>query len=323
VGPISEHTNARPHCSFQLGTTTQYGTTWLSVASSTDETGTVVQTLDYYPYGALRISSATSTNEKRKFIGQFSDDSGLSYLQARYYNPNQGQFISEDPSFLSVGDPNQVQQVTGRDQQTFLADPQLANSYNYGRDNPITNKDPQGNIGAAAAIPFLAPEATVATIFAPEVVIPAAVIGSAAFVGYQALLRTSNGLKYGGQFDPKRLPPTSMMGPDNISDPFGGGPPNIDPKIPKWIVGTVAAGIGAQLGTEILEAYVKQLDFTKRFNERLQNQPKGLQQGSNQSNPSRQSAGQSGNSSLQSLLGQLSAVLSKLGQALSDKKSVR
>src|SRR5205085_130571 len=100
---------------------------------------------DYYPYGATRISNSTSTNEKRKYIGQFSDDSGLSYLQARYYNPNQSQFISEDPSFLAVGDANQVQQVSGRDQQSFLADPQLANSYNYGRDNPITNKDPQGN----------------------------------------------------------------------------------------------------------------------------------------------------------------------------------
>jgi YD repeat-containing protein len=30
----------------------------------TDENGVVVQTLDYYPYGATRISVATSTNEK-------------------------------------------------------------------------------------------------------------------------------------------------------------------------------------------------------------------------------------------------------------------
>jgi RHS repeat-associated protein len=157
VGPISEHTNARPHCSFQLGTTTQYGTTWLSVASSTDETGTVVQTLDYYPYGGTRISNSTSTNEKRKFIGQFSDDTGLSYLNARYYESARGQFISQDPSFLSVGDPNAVKQVTGQDQRAFLADPQLANSYNYGRDNPISNKDPLGllalRFGAAGTIP--------------------------------------------------------------------------------------------------------------------------------------------------------------------------
>jgi RHS repeat-associated protein len=63
----------------------------------TDASGTVAQTLDFYPYGATRISSGTGANEKRQFIGQFSDDSGLSYLQNRYYNPTQGQFISQDP----------------------------------------------------------------------------------------------------------------------------------------------------------------------------------------------------------------------------------
>jgi RHS repeat-associated protein len=74
------------------------------------------------------------------------DESNLEYLNARYYSPTQGQFISQDPSFLSVGDPGLVKQVTGRDQQMFLADPQLANSYSYGRDNPITQKDPDGKI---------------------------------------------------------------------------------------------------------------------------------------------------------------------------------
>jgi uncharacterized protein RhaS with RHS repeats len=41
----------------------------------TNENGALVETLDYYPYGATRISVSTSTNEKRKFIDQFSDDS--------------------------------------------------------------------------------------------------------------------------------------------------------------------------------------------------------------------------------------------------------
>jgi hypothetical protein len=47
----------------------------------TDANQNLVQTLDYYPYGGIRISSAASTNEKRKFIGQFSDDTGLDYLK--------------------------------------------------------------------------------------------------------------------------------------------------------------------------------------------------------------------------------------------------
>ena len=63
----------------------------------TDENDNVVQTLDFYPYGSTRISVATSTNEKRQFIGQFKDDPTLSYLQARYYDSSRGQFL---PDFL-------------------------------------------------------------------------------------------------------------------------------------------------------------------------------------------------------------------------------
>jgi RHS repeat-associated protein len=124
----------------------------------TDENDNVVQTLDYYPYGSTRISVGTSTNEKRKFIGQFADDSTLSYLNARYYEGSRGQFVSEDPAFLAVGNSNQLQQLSQPDQQKFLADPQQMNAYSYGRDNPITDKDPQGlwalRFGVAGTIPL-------------------------------------------------------------------------------------------------------------------------------------------------------------------------
>jgi RHS repeat-associated protein len=69
----------------------------------TDQNQNLVQTLDFYPYGGTRVSVSTSTAEKRKFIGQFSDDSGLYYLNARFYNPNQGQFVSQDPVFWELG----------------------------------------------------------------------------------------------------------------------------------------------------------------------------------------------------------------------------
>lgn len=64
------------------------------------------------------------------FIGQFSDDTGLSYLNARYYDPARGQFISQDPVFWS--------------QEQNLKDPQSLNSYSYAQNNPITGKDPDG-----------------------------------------------------------------------------------------------------------------------------------------------------------------------------------
>jgi RHS repeat-associated protein len=102
----------------------------------TDQNQNVTQTLDYYPYGATRISNSTSTNEKRKFIGQFMDDTNLEYLNARYYSPSQGQFISQDPVFWEIG--------LTRDGVNAMSDPQALNSYGYASDNPITNKDPNG-----------------------------------------------------------------------------------------------------------------------------------------------------------------------------------
>ena len=99
----------------------------------TDENDNVVQTLDYYPYGSTRISSATSTNERRKYIGQFADDSSLSYLNARYYDSGRGQFVSEDPLFISA--------------KQNLSNPQSLNSYAYANDNPITLSDSTGLLG--------------------------------------------------------------------------------------------------------------------------------------------------------------------------------
>jgi RHS repeat-associated protein len=96
----------------------------------TNQSG-VVQTLDYYPYGATRTNTG-STATKRQYIGQFSDVSGLSYLQARYYDSGRGQFISEDPVFW------------GEPKQQNLNDPQSFNTYSYSVDNPIIKKDPSG-----------------------------------------------------------------------------------------------------------------------------------------------------------------------------------
>src|SRR5262249_18764653 len=85
---------------------------------------------------------------------QFSDDGGLSYLQARYMDPNRGQFLSQDRAFLMLGNPDQLKQVSQQDQQTFLSDPQQLNSYGYANDNPITRKDPNGNISFRDLVEF-------------------------------------------------------------------------------------------------------------------------------------------------------------------------
>ncbi|MBP9694902.1 MAG: hypothetical protein KBD73_00600 [Candidatus Magasanikbacteria bacterium] len=99
----------------------------------TDDTGNIVETLDYYPYGESRVDNRVGdTNDKRKYIGQFYDDTtGLTYLNARYYDAKRGQFISSDPASFKTP-------------EKFLTDPQQFNFYSYGRGNPIRFSDPKG-----------------------------------------------------------------------------------------------------------------------------------------------------------------------------------
>jgi RHS repeat-associated protein len=107
----------------------------------TDASGTVVQTLDYYPYGATRINSTSGnySGAGRQYVNRFADQSSLDYLQARYYEASRGQFLSQDPVFL--GNP--------LDQD--LRNPQSLNSYSYANYNQITSKDPDGKQAAVLA----------------------------------------------------------------------------------------------------------------------------------------------------------------------------
>jgi RHS repeat-associated protein len=78
-----------------------------------------------------------SLAEQRKYIGQeFDTSTNLSYLNARFYNPDRGQFLSEDPVFWEI---SQTQ-----DGKAVLQNPQTQNSYSYAGDNPIVNKDQDG-----------------------------------------------------------------------------------------------------------------------------------------------------------------------------------
>jgi RHS repeat-associated protein len=84
----------------------------------------------------------------------FKVDAGVVHalLQQRYYDASKGAFLSEDPVFLAVGNPAQVQQISGQDQTTFLSDPQQTNSYSYANDNPLTKSDPSGRLAPEALV---------------------------------------------------------------------------------------------------------------------------------------------------------------------------
>ncbi len=128
--------------------------------------GVPVEVQDYGSFGEVRLNDKSeSFDSQRKYIGEMYDsDTGLNYLNARYYNASIGRFISQDPVFLAIGDNNQIKQITGKDQQTILADPQSLNSYTYAENNPIVKSDPSGKcpicIVGIGALAMYAPQIT-------------------------------------------------------------------------------------------------------------------------------------------------------------------
>jgi len=80
-----------------------------------------VQRYDYTPYGQTRALNAGTTNPYQ-YTGRERDASGIYYYRARYYLPEMGRFISEDPIGLRGG----------------------ANMYAYVEGNPLGMVDPLG-----------------------------------------------------------------------------------------------------------------------------------------------------------------------------------
>lgn len=99
----------------------------------TDEQGNVLEAVDYYPFGGVRVDEKSGGYEnKYKYTGKELDaDTGLYYYGARYYDAGIGRFVSEDP--IALFNPEQ-----------FLFDPQQLNFYSYGRNNPVLYNDPNG-----------------------------------------------------------------------------------------------------------------------------------------------------------------------------------
>ncbi len=113
----------------------------------TNSSGVIEELMDYYPYGEVRLNEKAGTfSEQRKYAGQEYDvDTGLSYMNARYYSSAAGRFISQDPAYLAVGDNAQLRQMTRMPLEGYLSDPQGFNSYAYARNNPLMYVDRTGN----------------------------------------------------------------------------------------------------------------------------------------------------------------------------------
>ncbi len=95
----------------------------------TDMTGAAVNTYRYKAFGASELISGTALNN-RQFTGHVSDNTGLIYMNARYYDPATGRFLTQDT-------------VPGRPM-----DPLSYNLYAYCKNNPVAYTDPSGHWNA-------------------------------------------------------------------------------------------------------------------------------------------------------------------------------
>lgn len=89
-----------------------------------DANGNITATFDYAPYGKQAMGTVPNG---LGYTGHVSDpDTGLVYMQARYYDPAIGRFVSTDPVGPGAG-------------QVFTY-----NRYVYVNDNPVMGVDPDG-----------------------------------------------------------------------------------------------------------------------------------------------------------------------------------
>lgn len=95
-----------------------------SPVAEADGAGNVTATFDYTPLGSTLLG--TQQNGPG-YTGHVADpDTSLTYMQARYYDPSVGQFLSVDPVMLTAG------RVTA------------LGAYTYAENNPTTRTDPDG-----------------------------------------------------------------------------------------------------------------------------------------------------------------------------------
>ena len=97
-----------------------------SVTNIVDGEGAVVKSYDYDEFGVTTSTGDTFFNEVTS-TGSIADASGLLYMNARYYNPSTGRFLSQDSY---SGNPY---------------DPWTQHLYSYCGNNPINMVDPTGH----------------------------------------------------------------------------------------------------------------------------------------------------------------------------------
>ncbi len=93
----------------------------------TDESGEAVTNYEYDDYGVTNVTGTATVNVLAYTGGVYDEETGQYYLNARYYDPEQGVFLTQD---TYRGEQNQ---------------PATWNLYGYCGGNPVNYVDPSGH----------------------------------------------------------------------------------------------------------------------------------------------------------------------------------
>ena len=128
--------------SMTRGGETYYQTNYRGdVVALTDSAGAVVATYEYDAYGNLLKETGNVENPYRYAGYRYDEETGLYYLQSRYYSPETGRFLTRDKL------------------EGFENEPLTLNKYAYGNNNPVVMVDPDGNAAWALGAVLLYPGA--------------------------------------------------------------------------------------------------------------------------------------------------------------------
>ncbi|HZM74343.1 MAG TPA: RHS repeat-associated core domain-containing protein [Candidatus Limnocylindrales bacterium] len=102
-----------------------------SVIGLVNDGGTVTTSYTYDPYGKVTATGAASTNTQQYTGREYDVATGLQNNRLRYYSPDLGRFISQDPAGFAGGSTNQ---------------------YLYALGDPVNLSDPNGDCPICAIV---------------------------------------------------------------------------------------------------------------------------------------------------------------------------
>ena len=99
-----------------------------------DNQGTILNHITYNSFGQVTSETDPDMDLRFGYTGrELDEETGLMYYRARYFDPANGTFVSEDPLGFDAGD---------------------ANVYRYVFNNPTNFTDPSGNFAQALTLGY-------------------------------------------------------------------------------------------------------------------------------------------------------------------------